>query len=217
MPYEIVKERIQAYAEKFTSPESEVLRKLGDRTFADREDARMLSGFYQGRLLSMFSALVRPRLVLEIGTYVGFSAMCLAEGLQEGGRVITIDVDEDTNRVARRYWDAAGIAECIDARLGNAADIIPEIREEIDLVFIDADKENYSRYFELVFPKLREGGLIIADNVLWSGDVLNADDGIETSEETAALHRFNGELRNDPEIECVLLTVRDGLMVARKL
>ncbi|REJ79017.1 MAG: O-methyltransferase [Acidobacteria bacterium] len=212
----MIDEKIQRYAERFSTPESDVLRELRLKTFGERQDKNMLSGFYQGRLLSMISRMIGPAIVLEIGTYVGYSAICLAEGLRDGGKVITLDVNEETNAIAQEYWRKAGIYERIDARLGDALEVIDDIDETIDLVFIDADKENYSNYFDLTFPKLRKGGLIIADNVLWSGDVVNAEQGENVKASTKALHEYNEKIDADPRVSNILLAVRDGLMIARK-
>ncbi|MCO6512805.1 MAG: O-methyltransferase [Aridibacter famidurans] len=212
----MIDEQIQKYAEKYSTDESAVLRELRLKTFSERNDKNMLSGFYQGRLLSFLSNMIAPMCVLEIGTYVGYSALCLAEGLAPGGKVITIDVNEDTNAIAKEYWARAGYSDQIDARLGEAAEVIGGIDETLDLVFIDADKENYSNYFDLVFPKLRLGGLIVADNVLWSGDVLNAEAGQDVKESTRALHEYNLKIDSDPRVSNILLAVRDGLMIARK-
>lgn len=208
--------KIQEYAERYSSEESAVLAELREKTFAERNDRNMLSGYYQGRLLSMISNMVSPRTVLEIGTYMGYSALCLAEGLRDGGRVITIDINEETNAIALDFWKRAGADRVIEARLGPASEIIPQLADEIDLVFIDADKENYSNYFDLVFPKMRIGGLIVADNVLWSGDVLNAEAGEDVKESTRALHDYNRKIQADGRVTNLLLAVRDGLMIARK-
>ena len=211
----MINEKIQSYAERFTSAESPVLAELRELTYRERSDKNMLSGFYQGRILSLFSHLVRPRLVVEIGTYMGYSALCLAEGLAEDGRVVTLDVNEETNRIAESFWARTPFAERIEGRLENALDYLAAMEDEIDLVFIDADKENYSAYFDLVLPKMRPGGLIIADNVLWSGDVLNVESGTTTKSSSEALHEFNRKVEATEEVENVLLAVRDGLMVAR--
>lgn len=210
---EIVNSEIQDYAEKYTSGESDVLRRLREKTFSERSDKSMLSGFYQGRFLAMLSKMLRPRRVLEIGTFMGYSALCLAEGLTGDGRVITLDVNEETNRIAKEFWTQAGFESKIEARLGEAAEIIPALDETFDLVFIDADKRNYSNYYDLVFPKLRLGGLIVADNVLWSGRVLNAEN---EDESTRALHAYNEKVNADPRVSNILFAVRDGLMIARK-
>lgn len=173
----------------------------------------MLSGFVQGRLLSMFSHMIRPSVVLEIGTYLGYSALCFAEGLADGGKVITLDIQEDTNRVARAFVEKSGFADRIDFRLGPATEIIPTLDEVFDLVFIDADKPNYSNYYDLVIDKVRPGGFIIADNVLWSGKVIEP----EMDENTQALHDYNRKILADSRVENILLPIRDGLMVARKI
>jgi len=208
-----IQNELTTYAEHFTSGESDILRELREHCYAHYQDSSMLSGFVQGRLLSMFSNMIRPMTVLEIGTYLGYSALCFAEGLADGGKVITLDIQEDTNRVARSYVDRTEYKNRIDFRLGQAADIIPTLDEIFDLVFIDADKPNYSNYYDLVIDKVRQGGFIIADNVLWSGRVLDT----EKDENTQALHNFNQKILSDPRVENILLPIRDGLMVARKI
>jgi predicted O-methyltransferase YrrM len=172
----------------------------------------MLSGFVQGRVLSMFSHMVKPQVVLEIGTYLGYSALCLAEGLPDDGKVITIDVQEETNKIARTYVARTEYAPKIEFLLGSATELIPTLTETFDLVFIDADKQNYSNYFDLVIERLSPGGFIIADNVLWSGKVVAEI----KDEETQALHDFNQKVLADDRVENVILTVRDGLMLIRK-
>lgn len=206
---------IQEYSERFTTKESVILSDLRQKTFDERVDRNMLSGFYQGRLLSLFSKMVKPEVVLEIGTYMGYSALCLAEGLAEGGKIITLDLNEDTNAVARSFWNQTDFADQIDDHLANALDFIPTLDETFDLTFIDADKENYSKYYDLVLPKTRPGGLIIADNVLWSGDVLKVESGKTNKASSIALHEYNEKIQADPRVENILLGVRDGLMVAR--
>ncbi len=208
----IFTEEIQNYAEKQTSEESEVLRELREHCYAHFEDKAMLSGFVQGRILSMFSKMIRPKIVLEIGTYLGYSALCFAEGLADGGRVITLDIQEDTNKVAKSFVEKSEYADKIEFHLGFATEIIPTLNETFDLVFIDADKPNYSNYYNLVFDKVARGGFIIADNVLWSGKVL--DD--ERDENTQALHNFNQMVAADKRVSNVLLPIRDGLMVVCK-
>jgi len=207
-----IKNAVTEYAEKFTSDESSVLRELREHCYAHFEDSAMLSGFVQGRVLSMFSRMIRPRVVLEIGTYLGYSALCFAEGLADGGKVITLDVNEETNKVARSFVEKSKYANQINFRLGPATEIIPTLNETFDLVFIDADKPNYSNYYRLIFDKVRAGGFIIADNVLWSGKVLDA----EKDENTQALHDFNQMVQADGRVSNVLLPIRDGLMVVRK-
>lgn len=201
------------YAEAFTSDESAVLRELREHCYAHFEDKAMLSGFVQGRILSMFSRMIRPKVVLEIGTYLGYSALCFAEGLADGGKVITLDIQEDTNKVARSFVERTDFKDRIDFHLGFATEIIPTLDETFDLVFIDADKPNYANYYDLVFDKVRPGGFIIADNVLWSGKVLDE----EKDENTQALHDFNKMVQADKRESNVLLPVRDGLMVLCRL
>lgn len=208
----IFTEEVIDYSEQFTSDESDVLRELREHCYANFEDKAMLSGFVQGRILSMFSHMIRPTVVLEIGTYLGYSALCFAEGLADGGKVITLDIQEDTNRVARSFVEKSAYNDRIEFHLGFATEIIPTLSETFDLVFIDADKPNYSNYFDLVFDKVRPGGFIIADNVLWSGKVVDA----EKDENTQALHDYNKKILADDRVENVLLPIRDGLMVARK-
>lgn len=206
-------DEIIKYAEGFTSGENEVLQELREHCYAHYEDSSMLSGLYQGRVLSMLSHMIRPKVVLEIGTYLGYSALCFAEGLAEDGKVITLDIQEDTNRVARSFVEKTDYKYCIDFHLGNAAEIIPTLPETFDLVFIDADKPNYSNYYNLVFDRVRSGGFIIADNVLWSGRVIE----FEKDENTQALHDFNKMVIADERVANVLLPIRDGLMIVRKV
>ena len=207
-----IKNELTEYAEKFTSDESSVLRELREHCYAHYEDKAMLSGFVQGRILAMFSRMIRPKVVLEIGTYLGYSALCFAEGLVEGGKVITLDIQEDTNKVARSFVERSRYKDSIEFHLGFATEIISTLRETFDLVFIDADKPNYSNYYDLVVDKMRHGGFIIADNVLWSGRVLDS----EKDENTKALHEFNQKVQADDRVSNVLLPVRDGLMVVSK-
>ncbi|MET0751736.1 MAG: class I SAM-dependent methyltransferase [Pyrinomonadaceae bacterium] len=209
----MIQAEIQTYAENYTSEENEILRSLRQKTFGERDDKSMLSGFYQGRLLSTLSKIIQPKRVLEVGTYMGYSAMCLAEGLAEDGKIITLDVNEETNAIAKEFWAQTQYYSKIEAYLGDGTQIIPTLNETFDLVFIDADKPNYKNYYDLVFPKLRIGGVILADNVLWSGRVLNAEND---DENTQALHEFNKKIQADERVSNILLTVRDGLMMIRK-
>jgi len=210
----MIDEDIQNYAEIYTSNESEVLSELRAKTFGEREDKSMLSGFYQGRLLAMLSKMIQPKRILEIGTYMGYSALCLAEGLARGGKIITLDMQSETHEIARSFWAKSDLNDKIDGRLGDATEIIPTLDEIFDLVFIDADKPNYENYYDLVFPKMRIGGIILADNVLWSGKVLDAE--TNNDESTIALCKFNEKVRADKRISNILFAVRDGLMVIRK-
>ena len=210
----MIDENIQNYAEKFTSNESDLLRELREKTFGEREDKSMLSGFYQGRLLAMLSKMIQPTRILEIGTYMGYSALCLAEGLAQGGKIITLDVEPETHEKAKSFWAKSDLNAKIDGRLGEAMQIIPTLDETFDLVFIDADKPNYANYYDLVFPKMRVGGIVLADNVLWSGKVL--DTAANDDENTIALHEFNAKIRADERVNNILFVVRDGLMMIRK-
>lgn len=209
----MIDEKIQAYAERHTSAESALLTELLEKTYGERSDKSMLSGFFQGRLLAMFSKILAPRRILEIGTYMGYSALCLAEGLADDGKIITLDVDRETNEIAKAFWARTPLYSRIESYLGNAADIIPQLNETFDLVFIDADKPNYANYYDLVFPKMRIGGVILADNVLWSGKVLEPD---AADENTRALDEYNKKIQADARVSNILLAVRDGLMMARK-
>ena len=207
--------KLSAYAESHTTGENALLQKLNRDTYANVLIPRMLSGHLQGRVLSMFSNMIQPKTILEIGTYTGYSALCLAEGLATGGKLITIDINEELEDMVRSYFEESPYRNQIDFRVGNAMDIIPTIDTEIDMVFIDADKPNYSNYFDLVLPKMRNGGIIIADNVLWSGKVVQPAE-LEKDLETKALDAFNKQVNADPRVENVLLPIRDGLMVVRK-
>jgi predicted O-methyltransferase YrrM len=207
-----IKNALTDYAEKFTSGESNVLQELREHCYAHYDDSSMLSGFVQGRILAMFSKMIRPRTVLEVGTYLGYSALCFAEGLAEGGKVITLDINEETNKVARSFVERSAFKDKIEFHLGEAVDVIPTLTDTFDLVFIDADKTNYSNYYDLVFGRVRPGGFIIADNVLWSGRVLDE----EKDESTQALHDFNKMVQADERVSNVLLPIRDGLMVVSK-
>ncbi len=210
---EIVEAKIQYYAEKFTSGESDLLTALLEKTYAERADREMLSGFYQGRLLAMLSKMLRPRRILEIGTFMGYSALCLAEGLTDDGKIFTLDVEPETNEIAKSFWAKSGYADKIESFLGNAAEIIPALDEIFDLIFIDADKPAYANYYDLVFPKTRIGGVIVADNVLRDGKVLDVSNG---DENTIALHKYNEKIQADERVSNILFAVRDGLMIARK-
>src|ERR1044072_8575947 len=213
---DMIAPEIQEYAQNFTTPESGILTELLEKTYGERTDKAMLSGFYQGRLLATLSKMVRPRRILEVGTYVGYAALCLADGLTDEGKLITLDISEETNAIAKQFWSRSLLQDKIDARLGSALEIIPTLDETFDLVFIDADKPNYGNYFDQVFPRLRLGGVIIADNVLWSGDVLRAAAGDDVDDNTRALHEFNKKIQADQRVSNILFAVRDGLMVIIK-
>jgi caffeoyl-CoA O-methyltransferase len=205
---------IEAYALAHTSVESPLLAQLNRETHAKVLQSRMLSGQMQGRLLSLFSTMMRPRRILEIGTYTGYSALCLAEGLTDDGRLITIDVNEELESFTRSFFNKSPLANKIDFRIANAVELIPTLNDTFDIVFIDADKMNYGMYYDLVFDKVRSGGVIIADNVLWSGKVVQTEKKID--KDTQALLDFNQKIHNDPRVSHLLLPVRDGLMIAQK-
>lgn len=211
---EFIPEDIQKYVEEHSGQESELLAQLNRETHQKVLMPRMLSGHLQGRVLSMISHMMKPSRILEIGTYTGYSAICLAEGLAEGGQLITLDKNEEIEEMVRDYFEKAGLKDKIDYRLGNAMDLIPELEGPFDLVFIDADKKNYLNYFNLVLEKVRIGGFIVADNVLWSGKVVQTDKKIDT--DTQAILDFNRSMEDDDRVENVLLPIRDGLMVVRR-
>ena len=202
------------YTEAHSSPESKVLSSLNRETNAKILMPRMLSGHVQGRILSMLSHMIQPKQILEIGTYTGYSAICLAEGLQNEGCVHTIDINDELRPLVQSYIEKASLQTKIKTYYGNAVDIIPTMNIVFDLVFIDADKINYSRYFDLVFDKIPSGGYIMADNVLWSGKILEDPDRMDN--DTRAIHSFNQKIQNDSRVENVLLPVRDGIMLIRK-
>ena len=207
-------EEIEKFVEKYTEKESPVLAELNHETWEKVLIPRMLSGHIQGRILSMFSHMIQPETILEIGTYTGYSALCLSEGLKPEGKLITIDINEELEPMVTKYFAKAGVKNRIDYRIGNALDIIPGLNETFDLVFIDADKTNYSNYFDLVIDKVKPDGYIIADNVLWSGKVTKPYDSLDA--DTKALVDYCEKVENDPRVQNVLFPVRDGLMVCRK-
>ncbi|WP_066838071.1 O-methyltransferase [Rufibacter ruber] len=206
---------LQAYAEAHTSPESELLHRLNRETHLNVMKPRMLSGHLQGRVLALFSQMLRPRRVLEIGTYTGYSALCLAEGLAEDGLLHTIDVNDELEDMVRGYISQAGLQDRINLHLGQAAEIIPTLRESWDLVFIDADKKSNALYYEMVLPHVRPGGFILTDNVLWSGKVVEKY-RTKLDKDTQEMLDFNQLVHQDPRVENVLLPIRDGILVARK-
>jgi len=210
---DIIQKELQDYAEKHTSRENPLLQKINRDTHAQVLMPRMLSGQLQGRVLSMISCMIRPRVILEIGTFTGYSALCLAEGLQPEGKLITIDINEELQERVSGYFREAKLQDRIDYRIGDATVIIPQITERLDLVFIDADKENYGRYFDLVIDRLNLNGFILADNVLWSGKVLQS----KPDKDTQAIVDFNEKVLRDTRVENVLLPIRDGIMLMRKI
>lgn len=205
---------INNYAEDFTSPEMPALAELNRETHVKVELPVMLSGHLQGAILQMISHMLKPRRVLEIGTYTGYSAICLAQGLEQDGHLHTIDINEELEDMCFRYFCRAGVEKRITQHIGKAAEIIPTLREQFDLVFIDADKQNYGLYYDLVFNSVPVGGFILADNVLYDGEVILPAG--EQSKNARAIHAFNEKVRTDKRVEHVLLPVRDGIMIVRK-
>lgn len=203
---------IEKYIEERTSAESDVLTKLNRETHLKVLLPQMLSGHVQGRFLSMMSHMIQPKRILEVGTYTGYAALCMAEGLVEGGKLHTIDINEELTPMVKRFIEEAGYADRVQTHLGSAIDVIPTLDETFDMVFIDADKINYSNYYDLVFDKVRPGGFIIADNVLWSGKVVDEN----PDKDTRALMDYSAKVHADDRVENVLAPVRDGLMIARK-
>lgn len=206
-------EKIDQYVVTHSQPEPELLQQLTRETWQKVLAPRMLSGHLQGRVLSMLSKLIRPENILEIGTYTGYSALCLAEGLHPEGHLHTIDINEELHDLQRKYFDASTYGTQILQHTGNALKIIPTLSHNFDLVFIDADKRNYPNYLELLLPKLKSGAVILSDNVLWSGKVVEpvkADDL-----DTKALLEYNKLLNEHPKLETVLLPIRDGLTISR--
>lgn len=205
---------IDDYVVKHTHKEPELLYELNRQTHLNVLQPRMLSGHFQGRVLSMLSKMIKPKRILEIGTYTGYSSICLAEGLQKDGELVTIDINHILEDMVRNYMDKAGLSDRVRYHIGDAIELIPTLTGEFDLVFIDADKNNYINYYNLVFDKIPSGGYIIADNVLWSGKVVNPLE--ELDEDTKTLVAFNKLVQEDERVENVLFPIRDGLMVVRK-
>ena len=212
---EFIAQNLADYAEKHTSPEPALLAELNRDTYANVLTPRMLSGHIQGRVLSMFSKMIKPKTILEIGTYTGYAALCMAEGLTADGILHTIDIDEELETRINKFVSQSPFAHQVKLHIGNALDIIPTLNASFDLVFIDADKENYAAYYDLLIDRLPSGAVLIADNVLWSGKVLDADQAL-TDNDTKALDSFNKKILGDTRVENVLMPIRDGLMVIRK-
>ena len=207
--------QIEEYALAHTQPESDLLEALNRETWQKVLIPRMLSGHLQGRVLSFLSKLIQPKNILEIGTYTGYSALCLAEGLAKDGELHTIDLNEELENMIRKYVNKHEKGNQIHLHIGNASQIVPTLNKTWDMIFIDADKDNYATYFDLVVDNVRAGGIIIADNVLWSGKVLSEPKPKDI--ETQALQEFNKKVFEDKRVESLLLPVRDGLMILRKL
>lgn len=195
-------------------PQDEVLKELDRETHLKVLGARMISGHLQGQVLTMLSKMIRPENILEIGTFTGYSAICLAKGLTDNGKLITIEVDDELESMARKYFEKAGIQDKIEQRIGAALDVIPTLTETFDIVFMDADKREYVAYYHQVFDKVKNGGYIIADNTLWSGKVLK--EPAPDDEQTQGIIAFNTLIRNDVRVEKVILPLRDGMTIIRK-
>ncbi len=212
---EFISDDLANYVEAHSQPESALLQKINRETHLEVLGPRMLSGHLQGRVLSIIAKMIYPTNILEIGTYTGYSALCLAEGLKKGGKLITIDKNVELEARVKSYVAESLYNQQIDVRIGDALELIPLLNKKFDLIFIDADKPNYINYYNLVMEKLAVGGFIIADNVLWSGKVVNPLN--ETDADTKALLKFNKIVQNDNRVENVLFPIRDGLMIIRKL
>lgn len=210
-----ISQELEDYVSNHSENEPALLSALNRETHQKILLPRMLSGHFQGRVLSMLSKLIRPLHILEIGTYTGYATLCLCEGMQENGTVDTIDINEELMDFQRKYFDLSDWKGQIFQHLGDATQIIPDLDKKYDLVFVDADKENYLNYFEIILPKMNKGGIILSDNVLWSGKVLETPNPKDLS--TNILLEYNKKLKEDPRVETVLLPIRDGLTVSRVL
>jgi predicted O-methyltransferase YrrM len=210
---QFLSESLQDYITDHSENEPSYLAELSRETHLKVIQPRMITGHFQGRVLSMLSKIIEPTHILEIGTYTGYSALCLAEGLTENGSLHTIDINEELHEIQRRYFDKSGLGNRIIQHTGNALDIVPTMDLVFDLIFIDAEKKEYLNYFEAILPKTRKGTIILSDNVLWSGKVLEAPD--KNDKATQVLVNYNRILKEDPRVETVLLPIRDGLTVSR--
>ena len=206
-------ENIQKYISDISQSESQILKELNRYTNSKVILPRMLSGHVQGRFLSMISKLVNPEIIVEVGTYTGYSCLCLAEGLKKNGKIITIEKDEEFASIAKKFFDRSNYKEKISLLIEDATIAIENISEKIDLAFIDADKVNYTKYYDMLFPKLKIGGLIVADNVLWSGKVTED----VSDNETQSIKNFNTKVKNDERVENLIVGIRDGIMVCKKI
>jgi caffeoyl-CoA O-methyltransferase len=213
---EFIAPEILAYCEQHSSAEDDLLQHIKRETHAKVLMPRMLSGHLQGKILEFLVKMLNPKVILEIGTYTGYSGICMARGLGENGKLITLDINDELETMVRSFFQKSGLSHKIDYRLGNALDIIPTLEGNFDMVFIDADKSNYIKYYELVVERVNRGGLIITDNVLWSGKILG-ENGKKLDKDTQVIVDYNHLVQNDPRVENILLPIRDGLMLARKL
>jgi predicted O-methyltransferase YrrM len=209
---ELLHETLKLYLEQYCEPEPELLKHIDRETNLKVLMPRMVSGHYQGRVISLLTKLVNPKNILEIGTFTGYATLCFAEGLVEEGKIITLDINEELEDRVRGYFAQSAYADKIDYRIGNAMEIVPKLKETFDMVFIDADKKNNLNYYHLVFNQVKPGGLIIVDNVLWSGKVVAQKEDKDTSN----IINFNDEIAKDHRVEKLILPVRDGLFIIRK-
>ena len=214
-PYIMLFEELESYCETNTTKENELLYRLNRETNIKVLRPRMLSGQVQGKFLSMISKMIKPLNILEIGTYTGYSALCLAEGLQTNGELHTIEIDEELEEIILRYFNLSAYKNKLHLHIGNALDIIPALNKTWDLVFIDAEKKEYLHYYEMILPYLKKGGFILVDNVIWSGKVL--EDVAQNDADTKAIMEFNDYIQNDHRVENVLLPLRDGVLLIEKL
>lgn len=208
----LIQEDMQQLLLNYCEPENELLKKIDRETHLKVLLPRMLSGHYQGRVLSMLSKMIGPKRILEIGTFTGYATLCLAEGLNKDGRIYTLDINEELEEMVRGHFEASAFNEQIKYIIGDATQTVNELDETFDLIFIDADKKNNGTYYDLVFDRLRPGGLIIVDNVLWSGKVLNT----QQDKDTKNISTFNDKIAADDRVEKLILPVRDGLFIIRK-
>ncbi|KAA5531896.1 O-methyltransferase [Paenimyroides baculatum] len=210
-----ISEELENYIEKHSAAEPELLQQLNKETYQKILQPRMLSGHFQGRVLSILSKIINPKHILELGTYTGYATLCLAEGLKSDGTIDTIDINEELEDIQHKYFNTSAFKDQIIQHVGNALDIVPTLNKKFDLVFIDADKENYINYWNLIVPIMNKGGIILSDNVLWSGKVL--EDVQKNDKSTPILLEYNKIVNEDPRVETVLLPIRDGLTVSRVL
>lgn len=210
-----ISEQLENYVTEHSATEPEILQQLNKETHQKILQPRMLSGHFQGRVLSMLSKIIHPKHILELGTYTGYATLCLAEGLQADGTVDTIDINEELEEIQEKYFNLSNYKGRIFQHIGDAMEIIPTLNKKFDLVFIDADKENYINYWNLIVPMMNKGGIILSDNVLWSGKVL--EEVKKNDKSTPILLEYNKLVNEDPRVETVLLPIRDGLTVSRVL
>lgn len=211
---ELIDPNLQEYINKHSGNESDLLYSLWRETHLKVALPQMVSGHVQGQVLQLFSKLIAPKNILEIGTFTGYSGICLAQGLAPKGKLYSIEINKEREQMVTKYWKKAGIWDKSELLFGNATEIIPTLNVKFDLVFIDADKVNYPNYFDLIVPKLNVGGLLLGDNVLWSGKVINP---AKTDNDTEGIRAFNSKVQNDSRVENVIIPVRDGIMAARKI